>query len=339
MKLPTSWRHPAALVPLLLVAVLVLLPLVARHLEQNFYLVLATRFIVYAIAAIALNLALGLGGMVSFGHALFFGMGAYSVAIPAHFGMANGWLHLSVCIASCAAVGALTGAISLRTSGMAFIMITLAFAQMGYFMFVSLKQLGGDDGTPIASGSHFFGLDLGKAENLYVVALAVLLLCTWWMARLRVSPFGMTLRAANRNARKVNAAGLDARRYQLAAYVLSAVLCGIAGMLMANLNAFATPNFLTWMVSGELIVMVVLGGIGTVFGPVFGAFAFLGLEEILKELTAHWMAPFGLAIVAIALLGKNGIAGLLAAWSRRPAWRMPRFKRALALQATKEGVR
>lgn len=298
-------------VPLLLFALLVALPFAAHVFEQPFYVAFVARMIVYAIAATALNLALGYGGLVSFGHALFFGMGAYSVAIPAFYGIDNGWIHLLVCIVSCGLVGLATGAISLRTTGIAFIMITLAFAQMGYFVFVSLKNYGGDDGTPITATSRLLGLDLGQPNTLYGVALVVLALATWAMARLRVAPFGMVLRGARQNARRVNAIGLPARRYQLSAYVLSAILCGIAGMLLANLNAFASPSTLSWVLSGELIVMVVLGGIGTVFGAVLGAFAFLGLEEGMKLMTEHWMAIFGLAIVAVALLGKTGIAGLL----------------------------
>jgi branched-chain amino acid transport system permease protein len=279
--------------------------------EQPFYVALFARIIIYAIAATALNLALGYGGLVSFGHALFLGIGTYSVALPAFYGIDNGWLHLLVCIIVCALIGLLTGAISLRTSGIAFIMITLAFAQMGYFVFVSLKQYGGDDGTTISMTSKLLGLDLGNSYSVYAVSLLVLCLATWWMARLRVAPFGMVLRGAKQNARRINAIGLPSRKYQLSAYVLSSVMCGIAGYLLANLNAFASPSTLSWVISGDLIVMVVIGGIGSVFGPLLGALAFLGMEEILKMFTEHWMAVFGPIIVLVALLGKSGIVGLL----------------------------
>lgn len=308
-------------VPLLLFGALILLPFVAHALEQPFYVAFVARIIIYAIAATALNLALGYGGLVSFGHALFFGLGAYSVAIPAFYGIDNGWVHLAVCIVACGLVSLMTGAISLRTSGIAFIMITLAFAQMGYFVFVSLKHYGGDDGTTISATSKFFQFDLGQPDTIYAFSLIVLALVTWWMARLRVSPFGMVLRGARQNARRVNAVGLPARQYLLSAYVLSAILCGIAGMLLANLNAFASPSTLSWIVSGDLIVMVVLGGIGSVYGAFLGAFAFLGLEEAFKLLTEHWMAIFGLAIVLVALLGKAGIVGLLEAIELRLARR------------------
>lgn len=315
--------RPATLVPLLLMAALAAVPLLVHLSGQPFYLAFFARIIIYAIAASALNLALGFGGLVSLGHALFLGLGAYSVAIPAFHGIDNGWLHLLCCVATCALVGLVTGAVSLRTTGIGFIMITLAFAQMGYYVFVSLKQYGGDDGTTIAATSKFFGADLGQVGTVYWVAFGLLALVLWSMARLRVAPFGMVLRGARQNPRRINAIGLRSTRYQLAAYVLSAVLCGLAGMLLANLTAFASPSTLTWMVSGDLIVMIVLGGIGTVAGPLLGALAFIGLEEVLKMVTEYWMAVFGLAIVLIAVLGKAGIAGLLDGWGARRSRRQP----------------
>lgn len=317
MQIKKSRFGISTAVPLMLFGALILLPFIAHLLEQPFYVTFVARIIIYAIAATALNLALGYGGLVSFGHALFFGMGAYSVAIPAFYGIDNGWVHLLVCIVACGAVGLITGAINLRTTGIAFIMITLAFAQMGYFVFVSLKNYGGDDGTTISVTSKFFQFDLGQPDTIYAASLIVLVLVTWWMKRLRIAPFGMVLRGARQNVRRVNAIGLPARQYLLSAYVLSAILCGIAGMLLANLNAFASPSTLSWTVSGDLIVMVVLGGVGSVFGPFLGAFAFLGLEEVIKLFTEHWMAIFGLAIVLVALLGKAGIVGLLDAIESR----------------------
>ena len=304
-------RKPATLLPLLLLGLLALVPFAASLADQPFYVVFFARIMIYAIAASALNVALGFGGLVSLGHALFLGMGAYSVAIPAYHGIDSGWVHLAVCVASCGVVGLFTGAISLRTTGIGFIMITLAFAQMGYFVFVSLKQYGGDDGTPITATSRFFGQDLGQPVVAYGVAFALLCLVLWWTARLRVSPFGMVLRGARQNARRINAVGFRAARYQLAAYVMSAILCGLAGMLLANLTAFASPATLSWIVSGDLIVMIVLGGLGTVFGPLLGAVAFMGAEELLKMATEFWPAIFGLVIFAVALLRTAGLAGLL----------------------------
>lgn len=299
-------------VPVALLAGLALLPFAAAAADEPFFTAFFARVLIYAIAATALNVALGLGGLVSLGHALFLGLGMYSVALPAHFGIANGWIHVAACVASCGVVGFLTGYVSLRTSGIAFIMITLAFAQMGYFLIVSLKQFGGDDGMAIPVASEFFGFSLGSPDSVYAVAFCLLVALTVWIARLRSAPFGMTLRAGRQNARRVASVGLSLSRYQLTAYVLSAILCGLAGMLLANLNAYASPSSMSWMISGELIVMVVLGGMGSVFGPFLGTLAFLGIEEMLKAVTEHWMAVFGILILVVALLGKAGIAGLLA---------------------------
>jgi len=312
------------LVPLALFVLLAAVPLWGLLTDNSFYVAFFARIVIYAIAVAALNLALGYGGLVSLGHALFLGLGAYSVALPAFYGIDNGWVHLLVCLASCGLAGLITGAISLRTSGIGFIMITLAFAQMGYFLFVSLKQYGGDDGTSITLTSKFVGLDMGGVYTVYIVSLVLLALLTWWMARLRVAPFGMVLRGARQNVRRISAVGFPARRYLLVSYVLSAMLCGVAGMLLANLNAFASPSTLSWIVSGDLVVMLVLGGIGTIFGPLLGATAFLGLEEILKIFTDHWLAVFGLVIVFIGLLGKAGIAGFLESAGSRRAKGAPR---------------
>jgi branched-chain amino acid transport system permease protein len=316
MKILPHFTRPSTLVPLVILLALAMVPVVANALEQSFYIGFFARIIIYAIAASALNLALGYGGLVSFGHALFLGLGGYCVALLSFHGIGNGWIHLAACLLVCAAAGLITGFISLRTSGIAFIMITLAFAQMGYFLFVSLKSYGGDDGLPIAQTSAFGPLQLGSPGTLYWIAYVVLALSTWWLARLRISPFGMTLRGAKQNARRVNAAGLPVIQYQLVAYTLSGMLCGIAGMLLANLNAFASPSTLAWTVSGELIVMVVLGGMGSVFGPLLGALAFLGLEELFKGFTEHWMVVFGPLIVLMALVGNKGLVGLLEALER-----------------------
>jgi branched-chain amino acid transport system permease protein len=305
------FKRPGTFVPLALLAGLATVPFVATVTGQPFWIALVARMMIYAIAASALNIALGLGGLVSFGHALFLGLGAYAVALPSFYGVGNGWFHLALCLALSGFAAFVTGTISLRTAGIAFIMITLAFAQMGFFLFVSLKNFGGDDGMSIAQTSRFGPLNLGSPLAVYGAAFFVLVGLTWWVARLRVAPFGMALRGAQQNARRVNAMGLDARSYQLAAYVISGMVCGVAGLLLANLNAFASPSTMAWSVSGELIVMVVLGGMGSVFGPLVGALVYLGLEEVLKGVTEHWMVIFGPLIVLTALVGKRGVVGLL----------------------------
>ncbi|MBI5259426.1 MAG: branched-chain amino acid ABC transporter permease [Burkholderiales bacterium] len=309
--------RPSHWIPLLLLASLAAVPALATGFEQPFWTAFFARILIYAVAASALNLALGYGGLVSFGHALFLGVGAYAVGLCAFHGLGSGWLHLGVAVLAAGAIGLVVGAISLRTSGMAFIMITLAFAQMGYFLLVSLKQYGGDDGLPVAAASRFGPFDLGAAAHVYYAAWLVLVVVTWWMARLRLAPFGMALRGARQNARRINAIGLQARQVQLLAFVLSGTLCSLAGVLLANLNAFVSPSTMAWTVSGELIVMVVLGGIGTVFGPLLGALVFIGLEEVLKAFTEHWMAVFGPLIVLVALFGRRGLVGWLEVLDRR----------------------
>ena len=305
------FSRPSTWVPLLVLGLLAAVPFAAQAANQPFYIAFFARIIIYAIAACALNIALGYGGLVSFGHSLFLGLGSYAVGLASFHGVGGGWTHLALCLGVCGGVALVTGVISLRTTGIAFIMITLAFAQMGYFLFVSLKNYGGDDGMSITLTSQFGPFNLSSATSVYVAAFVVLVLAIWWLARLRVAPFGMVIRGAKQNARRVNAAGIPVLRYQLLAYVMSGMLCGVAGLLLANLNAFASPSTLSWAVSGELIVIVVIGGLGTVFGPLLGAIVFLGLEELLKNWTEHWMVVFGPLIVIVALLGKSGIIGLL----------------------------
>ena len=311
--------RPSTLVPVILMLLLAAVPVMASATAQPFWISFFARILIYAIAASALNLALGWGGLVSFGHALFLGIGAYAVALPAAHGIGNGFVHVALAVGVGALVALVAGVISLRTSGMAFIMITLAFAQMGYFLMVSLKAYGGDDGLAVGITSRMGPLDLGSTPVLYGAAWFVLLLLVWWMSRVRVSPFGMALRGLRQNARRIDAIGLQSRRLQLVALVLSGALCAVAGVLLANLNAYASPSTMSWSVSGELIVMVVLGGIGTVFGPLLGALVFLGMEEVLKAYTDHWMAIFGPMIVLVALFGRRGMIGWLEALDRRPA--------------------
>jgi branched-chain amino acid transport system permease protein len=269
--------------------------------------------------------------MVSLGHGLFLGLGVYGVGIASQHGLDNGLLHLALGVGACALIGLVSGAVSLRTSGMGFIMITLAFSQMGYYLFVSLSPYGGDDGMPILLTSRIGPLDMADPNTLYWVSMVLLVAVTVWSAKLRAAPFGMVLRGAKDNPRRVAALGLPVFRYRLTAYVISAALCGVAGFLLANLSAYASPSSMAWMISGELIVMVVLGGMGTVFGPVLGAVLFLTLEELLKGYTDHWMAGLGLAITLMALLGQGGVVGLIE--------RLRRPTKAAADAAQPEGAR
>ena len=296
------------------VLVLLLVPLYSRLADEPFAMTFTSRVLILALAAISLNLILGYGGMVSFGHALFMGLGAYAVGLLVQNGVTNGWVHLAVTVVVCALVGTVTGAISLRTTGVAFIMITLAFAQMFYYLFVSLKQYGGDDGLSISARSDFGAFTFASPVTLYYTALLLVLAAIVVMQRLVGARFGMVLRGCRINERRMKALGFPALRYKLSAYVLSCVLCGVAGLLYANLTGFASPAYLAWTVSGELIVIVVLGGMGTVFGPLVGSLVLLISEEILKALTDHWMMILGLLIVLVVLTARRGVYGYLLEW-------------------------
>jgi branched-chain amino acid transport system permease protein len=322
--------RPSHLVAGAVLTGLALVPVIAAALQQPFYVTLFTRILVFAIAAVGLNLVLGYGAMVSFGHAMYIGIGAYAVGMLAHHGVASGWVQLAAALAVGAVVALAVGSICLRTSGMAFIMITLAFAQMLFFLAISLREYGGDDGLPLAMRSDFGALSLDDPDVLYYLAFTVLAATLLGMQRLVNSRFGMVLRGCKSNERRMAALGFPTLRYKLAAYVLSALICVLAGMLMANLTRFVAPSYMAWTVSGELIVMIVLGGLGTLVGPVVGAAALLMLEELLsslsfgvpwldKLLSEHWLALIGLFIVAVVLVLKQGLYGwLLAREERRP---------------------
>ena len=314
----------ARLFAILLLAGLAAVPLLAAWLGQPFWVTLFTRVLIFALAAMGLNLVLGYGAMVSFGHAMYLGIGAYAVGILSHHGVDNGLLQLLVALGVGALVALGVGAICLRTSGMAFIMITLAFAQMLFFLAVSLREYGGDDGMQLQNRSQFGPLDLNNATLLYYLAYALLLAVLYGFWRLVHSRFGMVLRGCRSNERRMRSMGFPTLRYKLSAYVISALVCVLAGMLMANLTRFVAPSYMAWTVSGELIVMIVLGGLGTLIGPIAGATALLLVEEALSSLklgipwldtvvNQHWLALIGIFIVLVVLVLKQGLYGWLVA--------------------------
>lgn len=307
-----------------LLAGLALVPLVAAWLGQPFWVTLFTRILIFALAAMGLNLVLGFGAMVSFGHAMYLGLGAYAVGILSYHGVDSGIVQLLTALGVGALVALAVGAICLRTSGMAFIMITLAFAQMLYFLAVSLREYGGDDGMQLKGRSLLGPLDLNNAAVLYYLAYALVLAVLFAFWRLVHSRFGMVLRGCRSNERRMGALGFPTLRYKLSAYVISALVCVLAGMLMANLTRFVAPSYMAWTVSGELIVMTVLGGLGTLIGPIAGAAALLLVEEGLsslqlgwpwldKTINQHWLALIGIFIVLVVLVLKQGIYGWLLA--------------------------
>jgi branched-chain amino acid transport system permease protein len=307
---------------------LALLPVYVAVTGDRFLLTLFTRILITAMAAVSLNLILGYGGMMSFGHAAYLGIGGYAVGILAFEGIQSGFVQWPVAIAASALFALVVGALSLRTRGVYFIMITLAFAQMAYYLASGMARYGSDDGLGLDSRSQFAGLiDLSDRTTFYYVCFVLLcgsILLVW---RLTNSRFGMVLRGVRSNETRMRAIGFPAYRYQLAGFVIAGVMCGLAGALTANHTEFVSPSMMFWTRSGDLIVMVVLGGMGTLFGPVFGALALLFLEQFLPTLIStvvkpinaagavkageYWQIVLGPMLLLVVLFARGGIDGLL----------------------------
>jgi branched-chain amino acid transport system permease protein len=306
-------RRPAEgrrvlLVTLGVLAMLALVPL----LGDLFWTRLVTRVMIYGLVALSLDLILGLGGMVSFGHAAWFGLGGYVVAISATHGLEDALVvwPLAVLVAGGAAL--VVGAISLRTAGVSFIMITLAFAQMIYFLFASLRPYGADDGLAIWRRNLVLGFELLSDHTVFFyLVLAILALALAALLRLRAARFGLLLRGVRQNEARMTALGFPTFRYKLAAFTLAGSLAGLAGALLANHALYVSPSTLHWTTSGELIVMVVLGGMGSLIGPVLGATGLLLAEEALSARTAHWQAVLGAGLVLAVLFTRQGLFGWL----------------------------
>ncbi len=291
---------------------LAIVPPIAAATGQGFYTDVFTRIMIFGIAALSLDIILGYGGMVSFGHAAYLGIGAYSVGILAFYGIHNGFLQFGTAILTSAVAALFIGFVSLRTSGVYFIMITLALAQMIYFVSVSLNTYGGDNGLNIDRHSDFMGLiNLGDGNTLYYLVFATLMLFLLLGRRLVESRFGMVIRGAKSNERRMAAIGFPLLRYRLTAFVIAGVMCGVAGALLANQELFVAPAIMAWTRSGEILMMVILGGMGTLIGPIAGTVAFLALETVLSDLTEHWQAIMGPILVVVVLFARGGIFGLL----------------------------
>ncbi len=293
-------------------AAFALAPVVTGLTDQPYILDIVMRMMCLAIAAVSLNLILGYGGMISFGHAAFIGIGAYAVGIPAYYGEYSGFVQIPLAVVVSALFAAITGAICLRTRGVYFIMITLAFAQMVFFTFVSIEEYGGDDGLVIDTKSEFAGLiDLEETLTLYYLILACLVAALYLVKRIVESRFGRVIRGSKSNDDRMQAIGFNTFRYRLTCYVIAGALCGLAGALLGNFTGFISPDMMDWTRSGELIFMVVLGGAGSLFGPVLGTAVFLILEEFLSALTVYWQIVFGPVLILVVLFGRGGIDGLL----------------------------
>jgi branched-chain amino acid transport system permease protein len=319
--LPTLlWLVPVA-------AVLVALPWIAQATGVTWLVSAFTRFAIYALAAAALNLVMGYGGLVSFGHGAFFGVGGYVVGILAHhlsegdalLGGATGhalavW-PMAVLVAGL--LGIAIGWLSLRTTGVQFIMITLAFGQLVFVLLVSLEFYGGDDGLLVPARTALPWTDRPGAVDIYYAALGLLAFWLWLTKRIVRSRFGAVLTGLRQSERRIASLGYPARPYRLAAFAISAAGMGLAGALWAEYARFISPDMAAWTKSGEFMAMVILGGVGTLAGPVIGASLYLALEQAFTALTERWMLLFGPALVLVVLLGRRGVVGFFEdAWAR-----------------------
>jgi branched-chain amino acid transport system permease protein len=305
------------LVAATLLVALALIPVYCHVTGRFFLMSLFTRIIILALAAVSLNLIMGFGGMVSFGHAAYIGIGGYAVGILAHEGISSGLVQWPLALAVSALFALVIGALSLRTRGVYFIMITLAFAQMIYYVGVGLTRYGGDDGLTIYRRSQFAGLiDLSNRTVFYYLCLAFLLAATYLVWRLINSRFGMVIQGARSNDRRMRAIGFPTFRYRLACFVIAGTICGLAGVLLANHTDFISPAMMHWTRSGDLIIMVVLGGMGSVVGPVMGAVVLLVMEEALPGITEYWQIILGPMLLAVVLFARGGIDGFLASLRR-----------------------
>jgi len=308
-----SWITPRNAVVFGVLAILALVPLYSAVTGNTFLTSLFTRIVILAIAAVSLNLIMGFGGMVSFGHAAYLGIGGYVVGILAKEGIGSGFVQWPLALAVSGVFALGVGALSLRTRGVYFIMITLAFAQMIYYVAIGLDRYGGDDGLTIYKRSSFgTAFNLSNRTLFYYVCFAVLLASVYLVWRIVNSRFGLVIQGARSNDRRMRAIGFPTFRYRLVCFVIAGVLCGLSGVLLANHTDFISPAIMHWTRSGDLIVMAVLGGMGSVMGPVIGAVTLLVLEEALSGVTEYWQIILGPMILLVVLFARGGIDGLLA---------------------------
>ncbi|MCU4120660.1 branched-chain amino acid ABC transporter permease [Variovorax sp. N23] len=301
-------RFVLPLVPLVALAAF---PLVAPLLGMEFYIGFVRRVLIMALAAASLNFILGFGGMVALGHAGFIGVGAYTVVAFADAGVTSAWVLWPMAALVAGLVAALIGTVALRTRGVYFIMTTLAFAQMLYFIAVSLRKYGGDDGYTLPARPELgLGFDLGNESAFYWVVLVLVALALGWMHRATRSRFGHALRGIRDNETRMRALGYPVFRIQLVAFAIAGAVAGLAGALLAGGNGFISPGAMHWTQSATLVVMVVIGGLGRSWGGPVGAAVWLLLEEVLKQYSEYWHLPLGLLLIAVALWAPKGLAAL-----------------------------
>lgn len=309
--IPSRKAWSSDLAPALIFIVLILVPVAAAFGPETYLLGLFTRVMVFAIAALALDFICGYGGLVSFGQAAFVGIGAYAVGILSAHGITDILISLPVALLASAVFAWLTGTVCLRTKSVYFIMITLAFGQMVYFIAGSLAPYGGDDGMTLQVRSTLLGFQPLKNDRVFYYAVLLFLLASYLGCRAIVaSRFGRVFRGAKENPVRMATIGYDVFKYQRIAYVIAGMIGGLAGFLLANVVEFVSPAYMSWQRSGELIIMVLFGGIGTLYGAIVGAASFLLLEDVLGGITENWKLIFGPMLVLIVLFARGGIAGL-----------------------------
>ena len=346
-KVDISFRDPRFVFMAICFAALVLLPF-----SGSVYLTsLTAKIMIFAIAAASLDLIMGYGGMVSFGHAAFLGVGSYAVGVLSYYGINDGYLQFLVAIFGSALVGLFIGALSLRTGGLYFIMITFAFSQMIYYLIISLEPYGGDDGMNTdRSDFGIFNLNqnlMGPAEGsrdmqlIYYLTLAVLVLSVFILRRFVNSRFGLVLRGSQSNEQRMQSIGFPTFRYRLTGFVIAGAICGVGGALWANHQEFVTPEYMHWFRSGEIMVMVIAGGMGSIYGAVIGAFAILIVEELIKQISfdfvlnlglfelplkfngeENWEFVFGPMLVLLVLFARGGLISMATpeSWNAWKAW-------------------
>lgn len=313
---------PRTQLDIVCLAVFALLPLLAAALHEPFLVSVFTRLAIYGIAAASLDLLIGYGALVSFGHAAFFGLGGYVVGIVAFHtsqlmplwgwaGSNQAWIVWPLALLVCAVFSAAVGYLSLRTTGVQFIMITLAFGQMLYFVLGAMALYGGEDGLQITERNHVPGVDMADPRQFYYLCLLLLVAWLLFSRRLVNSRYGYVLRGLKQSERRTVSLGLKPLRYRLGTFVIAGTGAGLAGILWANYALFVSPDMAGWGKSGELMAMVILGGVSTLLGPILGAAVYLGLEQVLSQWTEHWMIFFGPLLLLVVLFGKQGVHGLL----------------------------
>ena len=327
MRGPAARLGGEGVLAMLLLAALMGFALAALALGQTFWITLATRAAILALAGVGLNLALGYGGLVSFGHAAFFGLGGYASGILASHalnyrplatwpvevaGTTATLVIWPVAVAISALGAALIGWLSLRTAGIFFIMITLAFGQMVFYFMISWPAYGGEDGLPIYLRSTLPGVDTMDPMQFFLVAFAWLAAALWLVSRLVASRFGLALQAARQNRERLAAVGIRPGRVLLTAFVISGAITGLAGALFADLNRFVSPAMLSWQTSGEILIICILGGVGRLAGPVAGALLLVALEHLLGGVSDYWQFWLGALLLVVVLFARGGVVGALA---------------------------